>query len=772
MRPLLFLLFLSLSCCLQIQANDLVGTICDETNTPINGANVFLCTLKDRKIVLSTQTTAKGTFILRNVEAGEYTLLCSHIGYSEYAADVQIPQGQDLDLGILVMYEKNIQLNEVRIVADRNVFTTDKQSIYPSEQQIETSGSGLDLLKKLPIPLLVVNPITRTISSLDPLGGVALFINDIPAEANDIAIIDPKQIKRVEIVRNPGLKYGTHLAIAVNLVLKQARNGVTLGMNTTNSVKVTNGYNNIYATYNNNNSQLSINQSENYQNYSRLSSDDLSQYLLPNEIWHTVHTRSLSSRTLSATHGTTLKYNITHPDKYVLQIQGYMNIQRNPKQNSTFLVNETGKNDNTYRTRSKDQYSSPALNLYFKKYLPHQQELVFNVVGTYINSDYNYSYEQEGGTETFQTSYGINGKKVSLIGEVKYSKGVKWLNLTSGLRSVYSDTRNDYTGSINSETQMKNSNSNAYVQMDGRWKQLSGSASLSLDAQYYTQDKDKYHKLCFTPQINFNYSLSPAISLGYQFNLASRLPSLALLNDITIQKDHWERRVGNPFLKPFNHIENSIKATYYKTNLYAMLNVTYASNKKAIMPTITRTEIDGQIFFDNGVQNQRDMNQLVLMAYLRYAAFNNKLVVSGSGSYNLFHAKSNLYANKRGFFYGNFALESYLGKFYLSAAISSRYNSLFAETVWYNEYSSSLNATYSWKNLKVGLTWEQPFQHGGTNNRVETLNNVVHKVVRHSNSEAGNNILLTFSWHWNHGIKSKTQEVELNNKDTDAGILK
>lgn len=767
---LLFFIILFSSCCLQVLADNVTGTICDEENVPINGVDVRLCTLKDRKTVLYAQTTAKGTFMLRDVEAGKYALLCSHHSYADYAAEVQISKGVDLDLGILVMRETDKQLEEVAIVADRNVFTTDKQRLYPSEQQVETSGSGLDLLKKLPIPLLLVNPVSRTVSSLDPSGGVALFVNDIPAAANDIAAISPKQIKRVEIIRNPGLKYGTNIAIVINLVLNQARNGVSLGLNASNSAKITNGYNNLYATYNSRNSQFSVNQSENYQNYSRLHSENSRQYLLPDDTWHTVHTQSLSARTLSATHGTTLKYNLTQPDKYVFQIQGYMNFHRNPKQNNTFLVSETEKNDYTYYTHSKDQYDSPALNLYFKKYLPHQQELVLNAVGTYIKSDFNYSYRQEDGE--FQTSYGIDGRKASFIGEAKYSKGFKWVSLTSGLRSFYSDTRNGYTGSIDSETQMKNVNSNAYVQVDGRWKQLSGSASLSLDDQYYTQDDDNYHKLSFTPRINVNYSLSPAVSLGYQFSLASRLPSLALLNDITIQKDQWERRVGNPFLRPFNHVENSVKTTYYKNNLYGMLNVTYASNKNAVMPTITRTEIDGHTFFDEGARNQRYMNQLMLMAYLRYAVFNNKLIASGTGTYNLFHAKSDMYTNKRGFFYGNLSLESYLGKFYLSAGVNSRYNSLFAETVWYNEYSSSLSATYSMKNLKVGLTWEQPFQHGGTNNRVETNNNVVHKVVKNCNTEAGNNIMITVSWNWNHGIKSKAQEAELDNKDADAGILK
>lgn len=761
--------FLSLLYGANLWAEELTGRVCDENRVPVDGVVVSVCTPRD-EVVASTQTANDGSFLIRGVEAGTYVLYCKYVGYADYTAELRMSKGKRLDLGTVVMYAKGMQINEVAVTATRNVFTTDEQRIYPSDRQVETSGNGLDLLKKLPIPFLQVNPINRTVSSLDLLGSVALFINDIPAEANDVAVLDPKQIKRVDVIRNPGIKYGSNLAMVINFVLKQARNGVSLGVNTANSTQMTNGYNNVYAAYINKNSQLSINQSENYQNYSGQTSDDLRRYLLPNGIWHAVHTKSLSARTLSATHGTTLKYNLTRPDNYILQAQGNMNFQRNPKQNGTYLVDETGVNDYTYQTRSKDRYDLWALNLYYKKNLPHQQTVALNVVGTHINSRYDYLYAQE--YDKVRTSYGIKGKKVSFIGEIKYCKGLKWGSLSSGLRSYYGNTRNNYIGGIDSETNMINANSTAYIQMDGRWKRFMGNISLALDEQYYTQDKEKYHKLSFTPQLNFNYSLSPSVSLGYQFNLASRLPSLAYLNNVTIQKDKWERRVGNPFLTPFNHIENRLNATWYKSNLYAMWSAVYASNRHAIMPTITRTEVDGRIFFDNGVYNQRDMNQLVLMAYLRYMAFNNKLVMSGSGNYNLFHARSNLYTNKRGFFSGNLALESYLGKLYLSASINSRYNSLFAETIWYNEYSSTFHVIYSWKALKVGLTWEQPFQQKGTNNRVETFNNVVRKVVRQSNPEVGNHVLFTLAWSMHYGIKSKVQETDLNNKDTEAGVLK
>lgn len=170
--------------------------------------------------------------------------------------------------------------------------------------------------------------------------------------------------------------------------------------------------------------------------------------------------------------GTTMKYNLTKSNNFVFQAQGYLNLQRNPKHNRSYIVSETGKADYINRTDTRDQYESPALSMYFKKYLPHQQALIFNVVGTYIHSDYDYFYEQDN--NSFQTTYSIGGKKASVIGEAKYYKGFKWGSLTSGIRSFYGNTRNHYVGDIENEAKIVNSNTNAYVQADGRWKYPSG----------------------------------------------------------------------------------------------------------------------------------------------------------------------------------------------------------------------------------------------------------------------------------------------------------
>lgn len=97
---------------------------------------------------------------------------------------------------------------------------------------------------------------------------------------------------------------------------------------------------------------------------------------------------------------------------------------------------------------------------------------------------------------------------------------------------------------------------------------------------------------------------------------------------------------------------------------------------------------------------------------------------------------------------------------------------MFAETIWFNEYTSALSANYNWRSFQIGVKWEQPFQNNGTNSRVETRNAVIHKLSILRNRGVANNVVISFVWNWNKGLKSKSKGVELNNQDLDSGILK
>lgn len=222
---------------ISLLANNIKGTMRGANNTLLTGVKITVLTLQEGHIVAGAQSQADGSFIVKGLSVGRYSLVCSYDGYADYTAEIEVNKDDNLSLGTLVLYPKGVQLEEAVVGIHRNVFTANKQTLYPSKQQVETSNSGLELLQKLPIPLLEVNPFYRSITSLDPTGDVATLINDIPADANEVVALDPKQIRRVEVIRKPGTKYGDHLAMAINIVLKQARNGISLGVNTTNSAQ-------------------------------------------------------------------------------------------------------------------------------------------------------------------------------------------------------------------------------------------------------------------------------------------------------------------------------------------------------------------------------------------------------------------------------------------------------------------------------------------------------------------------------------------------------
>ena len=63
-------------------------------------------------------------------------------------------------------------------------------------------------------------------------------------------------------------------------------------------------------------------------------------------------------------------------------------------------------------------------------------------------------------------------------------------------------------------------------------------------------------------------------------------------------------------------------------------------------------------------------------------------------------------------------------------------------------------------------------QKDGTNHRIETSNNYVRKYEKYTNADKGNNVVLSISWRWHHGLKSKVQNADIDNADTEAGVLK
>lgn len=108
--------------------------------------------------------------------------------------------------------EQSIELGEVEVKAARIVHKTDGLLLYPSDAQKEASSSGYSVLQKLSLPNIRIDEDARNVSTIDNKGSVQLRINGIIVDQAEMLSLDPKSIRKIDFIDNPGVRYGDGVA--------------------------------------------------------------------------------------------------------------------------------------------------------------------------------------------------------------------------------------------------------------------------------------------------------------------------------------------------------------------------------------------------------------------------------------------------------------------------------------------------------------------------------------------------------------------------------
>ena len=94
------------------QEGDITGTVLDaETEQAVPGANVVIEELQQ-----GAATDAEGAFALEGIEAGDYTLVVSYVGYRRSTTPVTVEAGETTDVEILLTSDA-VQLGDVVVTA-------------------------------------------------------------------------------------------------------------------------------------------------------------------------------------------------------------------------------------------------------------------------------------------------------------------------------------------------------------------------------------------------------------------------------------------------------------------------------------------------------------------------------------------------------------------------------------------------------------------------------------------------------------------------------
>ena len=572
-RMILIGCFLMIAACAKAQT--ISGRLVDEQHKPLPYANVVL-QQTDSTFVKGETSDEKGSFRMTKVSGGDYRLVISSIGYETLYIDLQ-GFNRSTDLGTLTLKEDTKQLGELTVTASNVTATADKKLVFPNQQQVKASANGVDLLRNLMIPRLTISPLTNSVSTTDG-GTVQLAINGRKATQEEVTALQPAEIIRVEMLEDPGLRYGEADAV-VNYVVRRYDMGGLFGYDGSQSTKSWFGNHNVNGKLNFGKSEISFYYGTNQQYFEELwykrtetfTFEDGSQYHRHQQ------TEPVYSKGYDGNGG--LTYNLQDGNKYMLNITAKLNHGADPtREEKGKLYTEEYPELVTDRI---DMYHSsdftPSLDIYYQRNLKNKQFLAFNAVGTYMRTTRQSQYKEFLNNEPIvDYTSSVKGKKYSLIAEGIYEKSfANGGRLNTGIKHTQSYTNNLYDGTLFYHTRMRQAISYGHVQYNGKWQKLRYGFGVGATRSWFHQDGQKeYEKWSFNPRFNLSYTFNNHWSTSLQGNANSRNPSLADISAADQLIDSLQIKRGNPDLDTYMQYALKYRLNFNK----GKVNIGFSNN--------------------------------------------------------------------------------------------------------------------------------------------------------------------------------------------------
>lgn len=154
MKKNLVLLTLLLTTSLFAQKFTLEGVVKDQDANVLEGATVYLQSIKDSIPIAYSITNKTGAFSMRVNSGSDLKTIfnIAYLGYKPYIKDLNVPSGDFLDMGEVIIKDQIEELNVVSIIAKAPPVLIKKDTIEYNADSFKTlpNDKAEDLLKKLP----------------------------------------------------------------------------------------------------------------------------------------------------------------------------------------------------------------------------------------------------------------------------------------------------------------------------------------------------------------------------------------------------------------------------------------------------------------------------------------------------------------------------------------------------------------------------------------------------------------------------------------------
>ena len=650
---------------------------------------------------------------------------------------------------------KSVVMKEVTVEAARVTKKVDGLLIIPSAAQREASTDGYSLLAKLSLPRLRVDEVMRTVTPLMNDGSVQIRLNGTLASKEDLLSLDPKLVKNIDFIDNPGVRYGEGIGYVIDIQTRRNTTGYVLGADLSNAVTTLNGDNTVYAKVNHKNSELALTFTSLYKDQHGFRSSEVADYTLNNGSHYLVSRNQTDGRSRRFGNQFEIKYSLADSATYVFQADLSVGGGNTPGNYAEFVYRD-GTVEQTYRTINVSSDFSPTLDLYFFHQLGKHQSVTANVVGSGIYTDKR-GYNGEGRTY----AYDVDGRTWSLESEAIYENKLKPFTLSVGLEHSMSFTNNEYTGDVSALNKVRRGELYIFSQVKGRWKQLGYSAGVGVANKTYSQGDHSFDYWTFRPKLTLSYEVLTGLSARYTFETYRRVSSYAMVSDAKIRENSREWKVGNPNLQPSRVIKNIFDISYNGSRVSCGANIEYRRDLGSNMSVYERTPTDEFLY------SQQNVGNIMMIAnqnYVRYDVVPERLSVTLFGGVFRFFNVSSLYRHYlTSYNYGG-NVEAYLGHWTLTGYADNGWKFVEGEHEGRNGPAVYFGVSYRWSRCSLSLFMQHPFQQHPAIQRGKVLNENLHKEYIYRSRDLGNMIMLKFSWKLSRGKSYKEIEKKVQNE--------
>lgn len=658
---------------------------------------------------------------------------------------------------------KSVVMKEVTVEAARVTKKVDGLLIIPSDAQREAATDGYSLLGKLSLPRIRVDEVMRTIVPLTNNGTVQLRLNGTLASKEDLLSLDPKLVKNIDFIDNPGVRYGDGIGYVIDIRTKRNTTGYVLGADLSNSVTTVNGSNTLYAKYNHKNSELAFTFTSLYQDQHGFRSSESADYTLNNGSHYLVSRNQTDGRSRRFGNQFEIKYSLADSATYVFQANLSVGGGNTPGNYADFEYRD-GTIEQTYRTINVSSDFSPTLDLYFFHQLGKHQSVTANVVGSSIYTDKR-GYNGEGRSY----GYDVDGRTWSLESEAIYENKLKPFTLSAGLEHSLSFTNNEYTGDVSALNKVRRRELYFFSEVKGRWKQLGYSAGVGMANKTYSQENYSFDYWTFRPKLTLSYEILTGLTARYTFETYRRVSSYAMVSNARVRDNSREWTVGNPNLQPSRVIKNIIDVSYNGSRISCGANIEYRRDLGSNMSVYERTPADEFLYSQQNIGN---IMMFVVQNYLRYDVVPEHLSVTLFGGINRFFNISSLYRHHlTSYNYGG-NVQAYLGRWTLTGYADNGWKFVEGEHEGRNGPAIYFGVSYRWSRCSLSLFMQHPFQQHPAIQRGKVLNENLHKEYIYRSRDLGNMITLRFSWKLSKGKSYKEIEKKVQHEgNKQTGIM-